>query len=308
MTKFIKKILFFIVPLVLFLLILVAIDPYNQFNIITIDKFSELKKAISYPVNRPLVKVINFNKNPADLIILGDSRGNSLPKEKFLELSGLSSSNLSIGGGTLPEAIEMFWFAMKQHDVRQVFFAINFNLYDGDNSMNRVSEAIELSESNLKLLLSKYSIKAAIKILSSFLKNGSKPILSPQKDKEEFWKYQLESSAKGFYMNYEYPQPYFEQLKEISEYCNNNQKQLTFIIPPTHTDLQNRIVDFGLENANAKFINDLASLGVVYNFDIESDLTNNKDNFGDPFHFNAKTAEIVIEEVISGNPYYSKVL
>lgn len=202
----------------------------------------------------------------------------------------------------------MFWFAISEHKVKEVYFAINFNLYDKDNNFDRVTEALELLDSPIRLLTSRYSIKASVKVMLNFL-FGIEFDSSSRQSKEEFWEYQLNSAATSFYINYTYPDNYYQSLYEIADYCKNNNIKLVFVIPPTHIDLQKRISDFNLAQENEKFIVDLSSLSTVYNFDIETPLTNNRDNFRDPFHMNRKIADIVVEELIfENNPnYFSKL-
>lgn len=305
MRKFLIKCLLFSLPLLVGLVLLITIDPYGRFNNpIHSKKLLEAKAKISYSENQPLFKIIDYKKNPADLIILGDSRGNSLKSKKFQELTGLSSYNLSIAGGSLAEASDLFWYATSIHPIQQVYFAINFNLYSETNSSNRVSEAMRLANKPISLLISKYSIKASAKIMQSLL-FGKEHSDAPRLSKEEFWEYQLQSSATGFYKHYVYPEQYYQTLVEISEFCRNNKIELVFVIPPTHIDLQKRIGDFDLDDENEKFLSDLRSLGTVYNFDIESPLTTDRDNFSDPFHFISSVADIVVEEVVQQTSRYS---
>lgn len=308
MEKFLKRILLFSIPLILFALFLLLIDPFGLFNLFNpSEEFKHLKLKISKLEHQALIKIIGFKQNPADLIILGDSRGGSLGSVKFNELTGLSSYNLSIEGGSLREAIDLFWFAISEHKVKEVYFAINFNLYDKDYNFNRVTEAQNLLDTPIKLLLSRYSIRASAKVMLNLL-FGTQINSNPIQSKEEFWEYQLNSVATGFYMNYTYPDNYYQSLSEIADYCKNNGIKLVFVIPPTHIDLQKRIFDFNLVQENHKFILDLSSLGTVYNFDIESSLTNNCNNFNDPFHTTSEIANIVVEELIlENNPnYFSK--
>ena len=106
-------------------------------------------------------------------------------------------------------------------------------------------------------------------------------------------------SAKTFYQQYIYPKYYKEELTKICNYCAQNHIKLVFFIPPTHTDLQNRIKDFGLEKEAIQFKKDLEALGKVHDFDYPSHLTQQKSNFLDPFHFNDEISKIISDSIFT---------
>ena len=81
---------------------------------------------------------------------------------------------------------------------------------------------------------------------------------------------------------------------------------MIFWIPPTHIEFQQRKVDFGLEKFDQQFVSDLQSLGDLYDFDFNSDITRNKEDYHDPMHFSHKIGEIVYHEIFFNSPQYSR--
>ena len=116
----------------------------------------------------------------------------------------------------------------------------------------------------------------------------------------------MNQTATKFYENYAYPDNYFEELKEISNYCSQNNIKLIFWIPPTHIEFQQRKIDFGLEKFDQQFVSDLQSLGDLYDFDFNSELTRNKEDYSDPMHYSHKIGEIIYHEIFFNSPQFSR--
>jgi len=118
--------------------------------------------------------------------------------------------------------------------------------------------------------------------------------------REEFWRQQLGPYTAATYANYLYPNNYKKDLKAIADFCRNNGIRLAFIIFPTHVELQRRILDFHLEEVNARFRQDLASMATTYDYDYVNEITLPKKNFRDPYHFTDEVRTIVIREIWGG--------
>jgi len=307
MKPFIKAFLFFSAPLLLFLFLQAYIDPFQLIRKESDTVKYELKKKISMEINSRLYKLIEYNRDPSAVVILGDSRADQLKSVYFEELLDEHVQNLSFGGGTLPEVIQTFEEISKTKKIKQVYLGISFNLYNSKNSMNLVPEAIELKGSIISYLNSKYCIKATFQYSKALLlhENG---IATIPFTKEEFWNYQLYSAASNFYRSYSYPDTYFEGLKKIADYCSLNKIKLIFFIPPTHVDLQNRIHDFKLDNEDKQFKEDIASLGDLYDFDYSTPLTVSRSNFKDPYHSIDSISKIVVREIVTGDLVHGRVV
>lgn len=302
MNKFITTILYFLVPFLLMALILIYIDPYNIIKREKNEDLLKLKKQISYKKNYALYKLQEYYYNPSDIIVLGDSRANRLSKQSFDSISSEKVTNLAYGGGTIQEIVETFWIINGMHKVKKIYIGLNFNLYNALNVRNSVKTANNLRNSIPSYLFSRYCIESSFLIIKSLIINEDIDIEKPPFSKEKFWEHQLNVSGPNFYKNYKYPSIYFNDLYKISEYCRDNKIELVFFIPPTHIDLQNKIKEYQLEKDNEQFKKDLVSLNVpVIDFNFENSMTKNKQNFGDPFHFNDTFEQIIINVISSRN-------
>ncbi len=306
MKKFLKRSIIFSIPLIIYLIISILIDPFNVLYKSDHKVLNELKLKTSSKINYPLFKLQKFENHPVDIILLGDSRMDKLKDNIIDELAQVKSANLAYAGGTLEEMIITFWHIVKKHAIKKVVLGINFELYNTKNNFDRVTNAIELKESPLKYLFSEYSYKSIYYILKSLFTGNHVDIEKPKLSREKFWKLQLEQSAKSHYEYYNYPEKYFNQLYDISSYCKKENIELIIIIPPTHVDLQKRISDFGLKNEEKRFKRDIYKLAQAYDYNYPNSITLDKNNFLDPYHFNDSIAKILIEEIFLKKIKYAK--
>ena len=272
------------------------IDPYNMIRKEDNKKLVDLKKAISNTLNYPLYKMISYRNSPSSIIVLGDSRASKFTPELFKEIFAEDVFNLSYGGGTLPEIAETFFHIVESHKIAKVYICLNYNLYNKNNMRNRVPEVISITSSIGSYFGNKYTFKSTVLLMQSLVLGRKPAIETPPYSKEEFWDYQLATSATSFYKDYTYPDNYFKDLKSLSAYCKTKEIELVFIIPPTHVDLQRRIGDYGLYGEEARFKADISSLAKVYDFDYENSFTKKKGNFLDPYHFKDElSSQIMID-------------
>jgi hypothetical protein len=128
-------------------------------------------------------------------------------------------------------------------------------------------------------------------------RSGRLPALGvPQMSREDFWKYQLDVTARIAYESYRYPEGYRRRLAEIGQHCRQRDIRLRFLVFPEHRDLIARARSFGLQGANERMLADLRAIGETIDL---SDLvdTSDRKNFTDPYHFAAPIAARIIDRV-----------
>ena len=301
MKRFIKNSLYFVIPFVLYSCLIALIDPFNYLNGFGVTS-EEKKKAIALDIEPHLYKMIDFKNNPKKNWVLGDSRSNGL----YIAMDSSAWSNLAYGGASLKEVIQSFWWAREIEKPDTVLIGINLNLYNKFNRRFWVEETINRKSNFFTYAFNKYTFNATFAIMA--INNQGEEESESQVElpgaKEQFWKKKLNGTDK-FYKNITYPDEYHKQLKEIADHCKKEGIKLIFWIPPLHKDYHEVLTKYELEEFEAKFKQDLFSLGDVFDFNYSSNLTLDENNFRDPVHFNARVAKLIEEEIRSYSPHHS---
>jgi hypothetical protein len=303
MSIFIKKILIFLTPFIILIVLEVVIDPFNYFSAEKNKTLLELKNNLARKKNTYLYRLIEFERNPYPVIILGDSRAQRLMPEFFEEVNGEKVANLAAGAGSLQDVIKIFWDLTSRNKLSKVYIGIAIEGYSGTLLKDRVSAALEVKNSAPLYLMNKFTIENTLLILKSKLFNQHVEIETPPFSREAFWQYELDQENR-YLRNYSYPKNYYHELKKISSYCSENNIKLLFFISPTHTDLQSKISEFKLNKEYEKFKSDVKSFGDLYDFNWPNIITENKNNFLDPLHSIDSVSRIMVKEMLLNKPQY----
>ena len=294
MKLFWKRTFYFTLPLILLIGVVMFADPFNYYRA---ESFipQQVKLNTSYKFHYPLWKCIEYERHPVPNILLGDSRTDALGTEAVEQYTGEKWYNFAYGGATVPEITSTFWYAAEHADLKKVYIGLNFNQMNGYKRMNRVSEARDIMKQPLLYPFNKTVVKAFFYNVYYGVTGGDPAIGVPEMAPDSFWNFQLKASAENYYSAFRYGTEFMNDLREIAKHCNAKGIELVIFIPPTHTDLQMRIADFGLTEENAKWIAELQTFATVINLDVPNDFTSNRDNFKDPFH--TKTPQPVLEMI-----------
>jgi len=278
--RLIKKMILFLSPLILIFILNYIIDPFNLNHRISLPLD---KQKIACHYNERLWKLNNFLIHPIKNIILGDSRASRLSETTLQSLTNQPFANLSLSGATLVEIIDTFWFAARHAKLNQVIFCINFDRFNDWQTANGVAQAVQTINNPLMNYLQPQTCKAVGLLLLQKMSKNSAVSQKPPVNRETFWQFQIDEIDTA-YKRYLFPQYAASQLKAIAEYCKKHAIKLSFLIFPTHSDLQKRIDHAQLRNQEIAFKKFLASLAPVYDFDLINEFTSNKYNFDDPKH------------------------
>lgn len=305
--KMFRRLAIFSIPAVVFVLVIVAIDPFDFFGVSRAVP-GKLKRQTSFKVNYALWKTIEYRRNPAPNILLGDSRMLSIKADAVSNVTGADFYNFAYGGGSLLEAIETFWFAAGQTRLESATFGINLAIYNAANDKNRVAEAEGIMSNPLLYFCNMNVLISTEKILRALVTGHAPGIGVPDMTPDEFWRHQLTGPARGYFGGYRYPEEYREELREIAVYCRAENVDLRFVVFPGHTDLQAKFSEYGLDAEYARFKADLADIAVTYDFEYENELSSDRKQYRDPFHFGDEYEEIIIQSIWGTDRSWVRVL
>lgn len=270
-----------------------VIDPYNYHEAVALP----LRKAdIADTENHRLWKLVQYDRHPAANVIFGDSRGGRIDAAQVSERLGEPCFNLAYGGGSAYEMIDSFWHAAQKTQLRRVYFCIGLSMYNRVSSLDLVPEALNTLASPLHYDASAFVTRVSFDLCADAFGCKTYDDAKPKMGREAFWQQQL-TTLDRYYGTYVYPQDLRDAFVAIRRYCDANGIEMSFIIPPVHADMQRRVADYGLTEADQRFKADLRSIAPVYDFDVINEITEDDDLFDDPWHGRREVFDWVVETV-----------
>lgn len=299
MIHFIKNITLFGIPWLLLFGSIYFIDPFHLLGSDTFSK-AEDKSYVSKKVHDFLWNFSRQVDDPLPNILLGDSRMNAFKPEQIEELTGEKYSSLSSAGCNFTEMIKAFWFAAERQKLKKVYMGMNLSNYNHVDLKNRAEEAQHIIEDKKFYFINRNVLKSAFVLLKDKWTGQETNVQKPKVNSDKFWQFKLKSTANIYYKDYKYPSENLEELKKIVSYCKNNGIDFHFVIFPVHSDLQNIISEkYNRDSEIQKMKADIEQLAITYDFYEINEMTSNRDNFNDPFHFNSEIALELMKKVFN---------
>ncbi len=307
MRKYLGKILIFGVPFFMVILFVTLVDPYNIINISHIisdqDKIKVLNRSsASEPRGNVIWKTIAFKRKPVKNLLIGDSQGKYFDTALIRNLTGEEYFNFNVPGGSYKTMFSLFWYATNYTELKNVYFQCGFMNYNGYRDYNLISYGLELLNnpisyfSNVKFLEdsyynAKYALTKNEDIVRIYYLN-----MSPE---------ELDSLAvyriTNMFKKYKYPESFYLGLKEITEYCKENDITFQFVITPNYIGLEKYLKDFGLTEARDKFKSDIKSLAPTIDMEYLDELSYDRSNYYDYFHCRREFVDQLVEKIWSEN-------
>lgn len=298
--RLIKKLLLFALPLPILFAVFFCFETYDYFA---------LSKNPQYQIEPLSAMRLAKTKRP-ERVILGDSRMANLDVDYIKELTGTDYARLAWGGAQTGESIDMFWYAANYCEFKQVVFGINFYTSKGTQTGDSDRyDAVGLAKpyaGNVFLFATNmnYWLKAFVNIKQtltnpiyralgrddkvSLPENPPKDNIVPNPAMGEKWRSDMEEYAdliqKGM-MEYTFEKETYDALQQVIDYCEENDIELIFVLPPVHEVMYERVVQVNDMQEDLQGIKDfLIERATVYDFELRTDFTQDPDTFFDGFH------------------------
>jgi hypothetical protein len=299
MARFITRLLLFLSPWALFIGLILLIDPFDVFPI---SRFipESVKLRTSSQIDPVLWQLGHFKAESCRNSLFGDSR--------MYRLSVQSYCNVALPGAHLKEIIDAFWYVDSRTHLDDAVIGINFDIYNASRHRDRVEFVRALQRNPFYYFTNRMVLEAAAYNLYYTVSQGDPQIGTPRMSRDEFWQVQVGPTTGRFYRWYSYPEGYRTDLKKIVEHCRALGIGLRFIIFPGHTDLQQRVQDYGLQKEYELFKRDLSSMAQTIDFDYPNNFTKDRINFTDPYHVTEDAAKLIVQDVWGENPKIGRVL
>lgn len=138
MKKLFAKLALAMLPVAVYLCIFAAFDFYDYFGL-----------QGSTNDNNPITRTKNYTADPADYIILGDSRMAHFDMAQVNQTSGHTYRNLSFGGATMGEALDLLAYARSRNpNLQCAVYGLSFYTLNQNYSFGSRMQTIETQLQN----------------------------------------------------------------------------------------------------------------------------------------------------------------
>ena len=306
--RFFKRGLLFVAPLLVWVLLIIVIDPFDYFDISHVfPEQAKIENAAS--LNSLIFNMLKEVHNPCENLIIGDSRAESLPLEQIEQITGQRYFRLSANALKLNESIDLFYFANREKPLKRAVFTINFNEYNEYAYADRVSSVESMIHNPLIYIFDRSVAQASYYVVKASLTKERAFSSTPPMGPDEFWDYIVNVRGREHYERFRHPDDLYKRMQEMTTFAKKNDIEITFIIVPHHKDFQRRVREFGLIDEYLRFKREMSQLGVrVVDYDYVNDITTVKSNFRDPLHYNEEIGKLIANEVFHGPLIKGKLL
>ena len=299
MVSILKRLFFFSIPFFLIALFIIVVDPYNIINISHAFKDDTKKNCLNRSISTSpranlLWKTFEFKKNPSPDIILGDSRMYHINTSKFNNKFGGNYYNFSIPGANYRTMIDLFWFSAKTINLKNVYWEMSFNQFSAWNDFNIYPPLEKLSKNPIYYFINWDYINDSYAVLKTSLK--SPPLKETQSSNARTWEMMRNYSNETF-KKYKYSDKLFNELKQISVYCEKNKINLCFVILPDYFEAKDFLRQYNLGEYYARFEKDIKSLGMTIDLNKGIPFSFNKNNYSDYYHIRREISDTIVEMI-----------
>ncbi len=256
------------------------------------------KEDVTRKLSRWDWNMAEYRADPKPVVMLGDSRMGKLDEERIERHLGHATYDFSYGGGTIADMITTFWYAKDLTDLKHVIMGFNLNILNQSKSYDAAAQARDLLDDPLRYYFSPFISGATVRALWFNLGQGAAYSEIPPMEREAFWKFKMDYGHL-VYGAYAYPDKLLASLEEVVQQCEEDEIELTFVIFPTHTDLQDLAVQYDLVEHRDRTREALARLAPTWDYDVPNGVTRDPENFTDPFHFNEAVGDALVDEVFA---------
>jgi len=309
MLKLCKKLAIVLLPIMIYFAIFVYFEPYNYFGI----------KQSEYTGDSAIVRVRNYNADPADVIILGDSKLAHFDMEKVQSLVGKKVGQLSFGGASFNESIDLFYYAVEQNpDIHTVYFGASFYTLNKSYYKDRMSSIETIAENPFAYMLNfnynvemlneiKWFLMGEENVASEHHKEWTHEELYNEDGTKRKYRLNLTEYADTIYgvctaVPYEVDTEDVDRYIEMAKYCKDNGIRLITVMPPMEDSLKELVVEpLGIDKHILQFIEDVSPYTEVINFEYNEVNPFTQEQFFDGFHLDTYSGLPIFTEMLFGN-------
>lgn len=280
MKKVLFKTFLFLLPFFLYGVAVVIIDPFSYFweGLFLGEKENVVKVLDS---SRRL-RLVKYKHNPKSNIIIGASQAEHIDTN---EMPGDNWANICNGGANISDELYTFWQIVEKYPIDTVLFSVepyNYLLSTGTDTRSVTTGAFKMLYNPLYYFTDTYVNKAFIQLMKGIFDENSLLVSeAPNTSQDVFWEKQSQKARREYNNTIGLNKDGLDkEIMRMVNYCRDNNITLIGIVPIGHTDLYEVYSDY-----KPQFLNRINKIfPKVYDFFFPNDFTEERKNFGDPFH------------------------
>lgn len=296
MKKLVLKLLIFLSPFILNALLIIIVDPYNFYNISHIIPDDNKKACLgrtmkSTPRGNICWKILEYERNPRNSILIGDSRMVHIKDSISKNVLGDEVYNFSIPGANFITLKDIFWKAVKNKDLHHVYIQVSFLNFSKNVNYDLMESLNKFKISPLKYIYDKdIIIDTWVNLYYSITKNDKIVDINYRERNVDSWERAKAMSLRRL-EKYQYSTKFEKELWKMAKYCEDENIKLYFVLIPTHTDFIQKIESQGFKDDYSAFKKLVHTLAPV--IDLKSLEESDSDNlkYRDYFHFQQETLD-----------------
>lgn len=290
MNKLYLKLLLFLSPFILHAILIIIVDPYNFLNYSHLIPDRDKKLCLgrtmeTTPRGNICWKVLEYERNPLDYVLIGDSRMAHINNSITNEIIGENVYNFTIPGGNFHTLKDIFWIVSKNKNLKEVYIQLVFLNFSNNVNYDLMENIEKFQASPISYLYNKNIIfDTWVNVYYQFTKNDKFVDIEEREKDVDLWK-RADKIVNDRLTKFDYSEEFARDLEKMAAYCTQNNINLYFILPPTYSEFIGKVKQIGLEKEYSKFDNLLHYLGKTIDLDTMKNFCSNSNNFEDYFHY-----------------------
>jgi len=319
MKILLKQFAVFLLPLgFIYAFVIFIIDPFSYFDII--ETYSEYEKTQIVGHGGKQLRLLNlYNKQPASIVFIGDSRVESFSSNTIKKYMQEYFFNFSMAGASSDHRA-IFEYINSLCKIKTVYIGVSLHS-SGQNKGDPFKQVSENhSVKNINRVKNGYffygyqSFKFGLEVLfhsviSKKTKENANLAISSKNNKlyrNKQWRNVLKSYGYDTFNDFSLSKNTIQNIQFIGNYCKKHRIKLVFILFPHHDDVYECIRVTKSEEQHFLLKKVLKENGNLIDFDYSNNLTHSLSNFTDPFHTNREVTDSIIKEILTQQFVYAK--
>lgn len=318
-----------IIPLLTVMLILAGlnytIDPYNVFHTPLIKGLSVLKPDAKRQERLTKIAAFKLDKRKINAIFVGTSKVDwAFNKDYYKKITGLEAENMAMVSLSFDEFLDLTYACLKIHpEIKNVYFGLDFNTFNKNHKDNQthlgLNQNPNLTTQEIGAAL--FSLDTTVSSVITIIKNingqqdkmytsvGTKHVFY-NKNIDDYFRRSIVKYF-NYYETYKLYEGSFPKLKDLNDYCKENNINLVLFLNPSHITDIDEIYEAGLWSTFLSWKKDLVEIKPVIDFDYPNKINNveirpDMKNFHDAAHVTEVVANIMTDKIVGQGVDYGQ--